>query len=318
MRRCAIYARLGAGVMLITVWGLVDSPLSGVAFVLALSALSAIRYRFSPFPLLIILEAVCCIGYAFMWAPALLGLWLPAIGLLEKRWTAAESELLKRNIEDRAELLKLEAFHEGSETDARSAARYAEMAERSRIAQDIHDHVGHEISGAALALQTAIKLYEKNDGRAGEVLRQTADRLDSAAGHLRETVHNLKPALLPGAWILEELCDSFSFCAVDYTSSGDFSGFSHWELLAANLKETLTNVTRHSDATVVTVRLDGNAGYVRMIVTDNGNAGAIVRTGLGLSGMKERMAAIGGSLTINTVSGFQVVCVLPKEHALRI
>ena len=301
--------------MLITVWGLIDSPLSGVAFVLALSALSAIRYRFSPSLILIILEAVCCIGYALFWTPALLGLWLPAIGLFEKQWDKAERELLSKNFEDRAELLRLETIREGSETDVHSAARYAEMAERSRIAQDIHDHVGHEISGAIIALQTAIKLYEKNDSRAGEVLNQTAGRLESAAEHLRETVHNLKPALLPGAWTIEELCDSFSFCAVDFSSSGDLSGFPHWELLTANLKEALTNVTRHSDAAVVTVRLDGNAGYVRMLVSDNGKTGAEVKAGLGLSGMKERIAAAGGNLAINTQSGFRVVCVLPKEHA---
>ena len=314
MRKYAVYARLGVGVMLITVWGLTDSPLSGVAFVLALSALSAIRYRFSPYPLLIILEAACCIGYALIWTPALLGLWLPAAGLLEKHWDDTERELLKRSFEDRAELLKLETLREDSEADARSAVRYAGMAERSRIAQDIHDHVGHEISGAALALQTAIRLYEKNDERAGEVLRQTADRLESAAAHLRETVHNLKPALLPGAWMIEELCGAFSFCDIELSKTGDLSGFSHWELLAANLKETLTNVTRHSDATKVTARLDGNAGYVRLIVADNGKTGAVNRSGLGLSGMKERAAAAGGSLTISSMNGFRVVCVLPKEH----
>ena len=313
MRRYAIYARLGAGVMIITVWGLVDSPLSGVVFVLALTAMSVTRYRFSPYPLLIFLEAACCIGYAFIWTPALLGLWLPAVGLLEKYWDATERELLEQNYEDRAELQRLETFREGFETDARSAARYAELSERSRIAQDIHDHVGHEISGAALALQTAIKLYEKNDGRAGEILRQTADRLESAAGHLRETVHNLKPALLPGAWMIGELCGAFNFCEAEFSSSGDLSGFSHWELLAANLKETLTNVSRHSNATKVTARLDGNAGYVRLIVSDNGKAGTVVKTGLGLSGMKDRTAAAGGTMTISSADGFRVVCVLPKD-----
>jgi len=303
--------------MLIVFWGLVGSPLAGIAFLLALAGLSALRYRFAPYRALPWLEAALCAGFAFLWPPALLGLWLPAIGLLESRWQALEKDLLRRDFEDRAQRLKLEDAVQTALRDTRSAAQLAQMNERARIAQEIHDHVGHEISGASLALQAAIKLYEKGDARAGELLGQSLRRLASASEHLRETVHNLRPAQTTGAQSLAALCEAFDFCPVRFTASGDMEGAARWDLLETNLKEALTNAARHSGASLVTVRLDGNAGYIRMAVADNGAPPRQFEPGLGLSGMRERVRAAGGTLTVNTPpaveQGFQLICVLPKS-----
>ncbi|MDR1736531.1 MAG: sensor histidine kinase, partial [Oscillospiraceae bacterium] len=257
-------------------------------------------------------EAALCCGYAFFWTPALLGLMLPVLGILENRWAALEREMFRKEYEDRSQRLKLEDMRGVQSLEIRHAANLAEIAERSRIAQEIHDNVGHEISGASLALQTAIKLYEKGDARAGELLLQTAARLESANTHLRETVHNLKPARTLGSEELARLCEEFSFCPVSFTGGGDLAGTAHWELLYISLKEALTNIARHSNATSAAVRLDGNARYIRMRISDNGRLKSKPKLGLGLTGMDERVRAAGGTLTISAESGFQIVCVLPK------
>ncbi|MDR2531865.1 MAG: sensor histidine kinase [Oscillospiraceae bacterium] len=312
MQNYAIFTRLFTGAILIAVWGLTDSPLLGVVFILVLTALSAIRYRFKSFRWLGVIEAIVCAGYAFLWLPALFGLWLPLTGVLESKWHEWEQELLLRDFEDRAERLKLEKERENAALELRNAARFAEISERSRIAQDIHDHVGHEITGALIALQTAAKLHDNGDKRAGELLNQTIARLESASANLRETVYNLKPIKTAGLPLLEELCDYFKFCGIEFKQSGNMSGIEHWELLAANLKEALTNVSRHSNATIVSVRLDTNADYIRMTIADNGKKAQKLRFGIGLSGMKERTRAANGTLTINTDNGFKIICVLPK------
>ncbi len=313
MRNAAIATRLCVGVMLCVCWGLVDSPLSGIVFFLGLTALSAVRYRIKSYRWLGAIEVVLCVGFAFVWLPGLLGLWLPVIGLLETRWVKWERELLEQQIKDRGERLKLEASREVLERETRGAAHLAELAERSRIAQDIHDNVGHEISGALIALQAAVKLYEKRDERAGELLEQSVHRVKAASEHLREAIYNLKPSQTWDVSSLETLCEEFAFCPTAFTASGDLTGFSHWELLAKNLKELLTNVSRHSGATLVTVKLDGNASYIRLQVSDNGTAIKPFKPGLGLSGMQERIRAAGGTLTVNAAPGFTVVTVLPKR-----
>jgi signal transduction histidine kinase len=317
MQSYAIFARLFAGAALIIAWGLTDSPLSSVAFVLLLTALSAIRYRFKPYRRLGLIEAALCVGYAFVWLPALLGLWLPVIGLLESKWSEAERELLGRDYESRAALLQLEKERSGTMHELRNAARFAEISERSRIAQDIHDHVGHEITGALIALQTAAKLQESGDERADELLKQTIARLESASANLRETVHNLKPVMTVDVSAIEELCASFKFCGIKLSVSGNLNDCGHFTLLAANLKEALTNVSRHSDATLVNVRLDGNEKFSRMIVSDNGRPAAVkfgapIKKGMGLTGMKDRVRAAGGTLTVSTDNGFKITCVIPK------
>ena len=312
MKTYAIFARMFAGAMLLITWGLTGSPLLGVVFVLILIGTSAVRYRIKPFRCLGLVEAAVCAGFAYFWFPALIGLFLPVIGFLEVKWRQWEQELLNRDFEDRAERLKLEREREAAALELRNAKHNAQINERSRIAQDIHDHVGHEVSGALIALQTALKLYENSDPRTGELLVQTIKRLESASENLRDTVHNLKP-VQQSKCRLEELCDSFTFCKINYSVSGEFTCH---KILAANLKEALTNISRHSNATHATVQINANESFVRMIISDNGKAAKPLLFGLGLSGMKERVRAAGGSLTVNTDNGFQIICILPKGENL--
>jgi signal transduction histidine kinase len=313
MQIYAIFARLFAGAAIIIAWGLTDSPLSGVVFVLVLTMLSAMRYRFKRNRRLGFVEAAICIGYALYWLPALLGLWLPLIGLLEDKWREWEQELLQRDFEDRAARLKLEREREGAVFELRNAARLAEINERGRIAQDIHDHVGHEITGALIALQTAAELSENGDKRAGELLNQTIKRLESASVNLRETVHNLKPVKTSGVAALEELCNGFKFCEVIFSVSGVSDDCKYLTLLEVVLKEALTNASRHSGATLVNVRLDGNERFLRLIIFDNGKTTKKYKSGMGLTGMKDRVRAAGGTLSISTEKGFKITCIIPKE-----
>jgi len=315
MKIYAIAARAGAGVMLLVFWGLVDSPLFGVHFMLVLVGLTVIRYRFKPYAFLPLLEAAASAIYALWWPPALLALWLPILSLIENKWDKRERDITEHGHTERAHRLKLEAQIDQSTKDSINAARLAEMTERARIAQNIHDHAGHEMHGALIALQTANKLYEKEDPRTGDLISQSIQRLESASATLRETVHNLKPAYTIGPETLEEICKGFAFCIIEFFRSGDLSGVKHWEMLAANLKELLTNIAKHSEATAATVKLDGNAKYIRLTVKDNGKPKKSSALGLGLSGMKDRARMVGGTLTINDADGFQVVCVLPKNQS---
>jgi len=327
LKRYGVIARLFAGIMIITAWALTGSPLLGVVYVLMLTALSAVRYRVGGYGWLGFAEALVSVGFALYWLPALLGLWLPMLGFIEDKWLEREEELLQKDYEDRAKRLKLEAERESARTRSQAAARIAEVTaeinERARIAQSLHDHVGHEISGALIALRTAVKLYENGDKRAGELLIQTVARIESASESLRETVHNLKPSQTADVSTLANLCESFEFCEAEFKVNGDASDVDCWELLAANLKEALTNIARHSDATKVSVRVDANADYVRLTVEDNGNNNPknqdTIKFGLGLTGMKDRVRNAGGTLTASSNSegdGFKTVCVIPKRRQI--
>jgi len=293
-------------------WGLIDSPLFGVHYMLLLMGLSGVRYRIKSHTILHVIEIITSGLYAIWWPPALIGLWLPIIGFIENKWIKNENKYLEEGYNERARRLLLESQIDQSSKDSVSAARLAEMNERARIAQNIHDHVGHEMHGALIALQTAKKLYNIGDARTEELMAQSLARLESASATLRETVHNLRPAYTIGPDTLMQICKGFWFCDIKFAKSGDLTNVIHWEMLAANLKELLTNIAKHTDASEALVNLDGNVRYVRLIVKDNGTVKKKLTSGLGLSGMKDRTRMAGGTLTISDTIGFQVVIVLPK------
>lgn len=319
MTRAAIATRILALIMLLIFWGLYVSPLSGVVFILALAALSIIRYRFGPYRWLMAAETALCVVYGLFWSPALLGLWLIVIGFLEERWRREESEILHAADADRAQLLRLEGRRAALEREIIEAESETEIAERARIAQEIHDNVGHEIAGALLALQAVERLWDAgSDEDARTLLGQATERVAEASEHLRETVHNLRPDRAVGVEELREICLRFNFCPAHFAASGDLSRVtsSSWRILSSVLKEALTNVWRHSQATAVTVSLDANLSNVRLAVRDNGDAyqeaaGRVVSQGLGISGMESRARAAGGSLVVSGGDGFTVTCILP-------
>lgn len=313
MKKYLVIIRIFTGITLILAWGLCGTPLLGVALILFLTAISAVRYHFKPYIWCAVAEVSACVIYAFLWLPALLGLWFTVIGFLERKWNERESQLLQNEYSIRTELLKFEQTREQSEFQMRKVAHLTELSERTRIAQDIHDHVGHEISGTLIALRIALVLYEKNDERAGELLKQSVSRLESASENLRETVHNLKPTQIIGAETFRELCEDFTFCKVEFTAN--VSVINNSEILAANLKEALTNISRHSNATKVNVRLNDNTDYIRLTVHDNGTINNEFKFGMGLDGMRERIRAVGGTMSITTDNGFKIVCIIPKKRS---
>ena len=87
-----------------------------------------------------------------------------------------------------------------------------------------------------------------------------------------------------------------------------------WSVLEACLKEGLTNVIRHSQATQVDVVLDVNPFIVRLCVQNDGEAVGRAKDGVGLRNLRQRARAVGGSISVNDTNGFRLVCVLPLRQ----
>jgi signal transduction histidine kinase len=197
----------------------------------------------------------------------------------------------------------------------REAAHLAEIRERNRIAREIHDSIGHNLAGILLQLQVANKTLDRDEAKARDLLAKSITGLASSVDLLRDTVHNIKPRELIGLNYIEKVIANFQFCTVTFKNSGDFSTLTagHIEIISSILKEALTNASRHSQASVVEILLDIHEQIVRLYIKDNGRGCDQIREGLGLSGMRERVHNIGGTITINANDGFMIVCVLPKE-----
>jgi signal transduction histidine kinase len=198
---------------------------------------------------------------------------------------------------------------------SKEVATIAEVRERNRIAQEIHDSIGHSIAGILFQLQAAYKLHSRDQEKSLEMIQKSIEGLAKSVELLRDTVHNIKPKQSFGIDYIKNIIDYFSFCPVEFITSGDFNSIpaSHLELLSTNLKEALTNASRYSQATKMNINIEATEHYTRMYIKDNGLGCKTVKEGLGLSGMKERVRNVGGILSISANDGFLIVCLIPRE-----
>ncbi|WP_237565614.1 sensor histidine kinase [Ornithinimicrobium cavernae] len=175
-----------------------------------------------------------------------------------------------------------------------AAAELALAAERDRVARDVHDVLGHSLTVVTVKAELAQRLIESDPDRARDELDQIQSLSRAALAEIRATVAGLRvasladevaaaEAALSGAGIRAELPDNLG--AVDPR---------HRVLLAWALREAVTNVVRHSGATLCTVELESG----RLRVIDNGRGTTGRKEGNGLRGIRERVAAADGTLTL--------------------
>lgn len=187
-----------------------------------------------------------------------------------------------------------------------------EIQERNRIAREIHDNVGHSIAGILMQMQVAHKYLSLDVNKARTALERSIAKLTEALETLRETVHNLRPSQRLGIEYFKSIIDDYGYCPVDFVHEGDCASLParFLEVIAATLKESLTNAAKYSKASAIRVELDVNDRFVRLYIRDNGIGCKRIREGLGISGMRERVTNLGGSVSINGDDGFLIVCVL--------
>jgi signal transduction histidine kinase len=207
---------------------------------------------------------------------------------------------------------------ERAERDRRAAAD-----ERSRIARDLHDIVAHHVSVITLQAGTARLLAESGHPPEPALLagietagRQAMAELRDALGVIRHAPGGASP--LPGLAQLPQLVERITGSGLEVTASGTAGPLPAAADLAAYriIQEGLTNVLRHSTARTARVALERHPGRVEVRVRDDGpahRAGSGDGSGYGLIGLRERVAALGGSVSAGTRpgGGFELCAALP-------
>ena len=195
--------------------------------------------------------------------------------------------------------------------------RLATLAERNRIAREIHDNVGHMLSRSIL--QVGAMLAVGRDGAASESLTGLRDTLSSAMDSVRESVHDLHDESLDLRLQLTVLARDFTFCpvTVDYSVESEMDAGMKYALIAI-AREALSNIARHSDATRAEITVREHPGLYQLIVQDNGSAAATAQTsdcGIGLRNMRDRVEAMGGHIHFSRENGFRIFLSVPKPTA---
>lgn len=196
--------------------------------------------------------------------------------------------------------------------------RLAMLGERSRIAREIHDHVGHLLSRSILQVGAIMVAQRTPDTDLQQNLSVVRDTLSQAMNTIRASVHDLHDESLDFRVQIEALTQGFTFCPIrlDYRLESPPDKDTAYCLIAI-VKEGLSNIIRHSNATQVTLRLMEHPALYQLILEDNGSETAGEPSGgLGLRSMADRVGALGGQLLIERQGGFRLFVSLPKGGRL--
>ena len=190
--------------------------------------------------------------------------------------------------------------------------RLAALAERERIARDLHDLLGHTLSVIVVKSELAARLAESEPTRAGEEMREVERIGREALTEVRAAVVGYRAQGLRSE--LDGARRALAAAGVEATVQADLPALpiAYESALALALRESVTNVVRHAGAHHADIRIGVGASQVVLEVTDDGR-GDSGPEGAGLTGMRERIAALGGAVQRDGRSGMRVRVTLPIE-----
>ncbi|MGM1062263.1 sensor histidine kinase [Saccharothrix sp. Mg75] len=217
------------------------------------------------------------------------------------------TELLLREQRSRAELA---AAHERLRGYAAQAEQLATTQERNRVARDIHDGLGHHLTVVQMLLQAARAVIGTADpDRLDAMLEKAQDQSRAALAEVRRSVAALRePRSAPLVDALRSLADATREAGVptglEVRGTAREVRVEVEESLFRAAQEGLTNVRKHAGATAATVVLDyGRGDLVRLEVRDDGRGGDPDGPGFGLVGVRERVADLGGRVSVDSAAG---------------
>lgn len=203
---------------------------------------------------------------------------------------------------------------------SRQVERITVLEERNRISRELHDSIGHSLTGILVQVDAAIQLMEHDREKGMDVLQQAYGNINSSIETVRQTVRGMRPVeYRTHISSLEELIEKFknsTGVSIEYKTSGiPYELFPSVEtVLYQNIQEALTNAVRHGQAKKISIHRVYKPNCTELLVSDDGTGCREIKKGFGLSGMEERLEIIGGSIKYNGEHGFTIHMVLPRKE----
>lgn len=177
--------------------------------------------------------------------------------------------------------------------------------ERSRIAREIHDSLGHHLTTLDIQLELAQRLYDKNPNKAidslniaKELSSECLTKVRNSVQSIRQINFNLNQAL---ATLVEQVCRNQSFKIYLDSQLPQLPNQTSHQLYCI-VQEAITNIQKHAFAKIVNIKAYQNTQGIILEIIDDGKGFEVNahHTGFGLRGMQERVQILGGELQIKS------------------
>jgi len=209
---------------------------------------------------------------------------------------------------------QLQATHEQAERERTLDAQQASIVERERIARDLHDLLGHTLTLVSLKADLAGRLIDTDPTSAKSAIEDIQSSSRQALADVRATLRGVTAT--SSAQEISNAVAALKAAEIELKIVGNSPDLSPEadSAIGLTIREAITNIVRHSSATAVTITFDSSHSDYGVTITDNGDALA-VNEGNGLSGLRKRLEALGGILSVgknrSSESGIQIQATLP-------
>ena len=190
----------------------------------------------------------------------------------------------------------------------------AAVAERERIARDLHDVLGHTLSVIVLKAELAGRLMGRDDLRAAAEIADVERTARTALAEVREAIGGYRSKGLDAEIESARLTLDAAGVRLLCETRPPILKAREETVLSLAVREAVTNIVRHAHATECSMRFTTTPdGFASLEVQDNGAAAAPAREGNGLRGMRERVQELGGRFRIEAEQGTRLVIELPRS-----
>lgn len=220
------------------------------------------------------------------------------------------------------ELIMVHQVNHELENYAAVSEKIAEDKERKRLAREIHDSLGHALTGIAAGVDACIAMIDINPEATKKQLMVISKVVREGIVDVRNSLNKLRPGALEqhgfkGA--IENMIEEFTSVSdltisLDYRlDKVDFENTKE-DILFRVIQESVTNAVRHGDATHIDISLyiEDNSLYLK--IQDNGQGCEEIHYGFGLKQMKERLGMINGKVAYDGHHGFLTIVTIPLQE----
>lgn len=191
-------------------------------------------------------------------------------------------------------------------------AHLAKVAERERIARDLHDVLGHTLSVVVLKSELAGKLLDRDPERARSEIGEVEQIARKALGEVREAIRGYRSEGLAAEIDRAHKTLDAAGVILECVAKPPQLAPAEETVLSLIVREAVTNIVRHAQASTCRLECTASEDGTALLVEDNGRGG-IRAEGNGLRGMRERVESLGGQLRIDSAAGTRIVIQIPAQ-----
>jgi signal transduction histidine kinase len=312
--RAAPVEMLVQAVAVVVMVGLLCNGFEGFLLVL-LAAQLGLWGRMPYGALWVTLEALAIgVAIGIHWSPRSALLLVPpyfGFGLL----MFAATRLLREEAETRANLATVNDELTRAQAEVKRATR---LDERLRIAQNLHDSLGHHLTALSLNLEAAA---HSSPGAAAPAIRTAQDLARTSLSEIRTLVQEAKEdRAIDLERELQQLAQDLPRPRLHVTCAVPLAGLEPEvaRILLQSVQEVTTNSIRHGAASNLWIEIERRTSDVALLARDDGRGTNIIQPGFGLAGIRRRVEALGGSVRLGSTAGqgFEVQLQVPCTVAV--